>query len=130
VNFLDEKKLFVRRLYREDCRLVDGLLVKDLTAMNRDLKDVILLDVSLINIIQHAQNSEQSFMMQKPNGLLVKSFFHDDELDDELVRLIPFLRFLARVDDVRPVAELQRKFSSSTPFAIVNMSGTKEHWKN
>lgn len=43
---LDTRGWIDHRLYREDCRSLGGTFVKDLDTLGRDLKNVIILDVS------------------------------------------------------------------------------------
>ena len=42
---LDPKKLCVYRLFREHCTLVNGAFIKDLKKLDRNIKDIIILDV-------------------------------------------------------------------------------------
>lgn len=81
-----------RILTRPYCRLIDGLLVKDLSIFQRDLSRMILVD-----------NSEQSFYLQPANGILVTSFVGDYRDDVLLGKLLPFLRDVATEPDVRRV---------------------------
>lgn len=46
VDRLDPKKYCFFRLFREHCTMVNGAFVKDLKRIDRDLKDVIILDVN------------------------------------------------------------------------------------
>ena len=43
---LDPDKHCVARLFREHCTFVNGVFAKDMTLLNRDLKDVIIVDNS------------------------------------------------------------------------------------
>lgn len=43
---IDSHRLINFRLYRENCQLMDGKPIKDLEIINRDLKDVIIIDVN------------------------------------------------------------------------------------
>ena len=53
LKFIDTKKLFKQKFYRENCIIFNGQYVKDLTVINKNLKNIILLDVSLIRIPSH-----------------------------------------------------------------------------
>lgn len=86
---LDTNSVCKYKLYREHCTFVNGLYIKDLRRINRELKDVIIVD-----------NSPISYAFTIDNGIPIKSWFSDKN-DRELPRLIPLLRFLAGVKDVR-----------------------------
>jgi RNA polymerase II subunit A small phosphatase-like protein len=45
VDRLDPKGVCYFRLFREHCTMINGAFVKDLKRLDRDLKDVIILDV-------------------------------------------------------------------------------------
>ncbi len=76
------------RLYREHCVMHDGVYVKDLSRLGRDLKDVIIID-----------NAEFSYMFQ-PNNALPCLSWYEDPSDTELLDLIPILQALGSVRDV------------------------------
>ena len=87
---LDEKKLVSKALFRENCTLSkDNKYIKDLHILEEDLKNVILID-----------NNPNSYRYNKCNGIPIKTW-HFDKSDKELIKIIPFLTFLALVDDVR-----------------------------
>jgi len=46
VDRLDPKGVCYFRLFREHCTMINGAFVKDLKRLDRDLKDVIILDVN------------------------------------------------------------------------------------
>lgn len=79
-------------LFREGCRYKDGKLIKDLDLLNRDLGKVIMVDVE-----------EEPCSLQPNNSIVLKPW--DGKPDDTLIRLIPFLEFIATqpVKDVRPI---------------------------
>jgi hypothetical protein len=76
-------------LFREHCTFSSGVYVKDLKRLNRDLKDVIIID-----------NSPLAFHFDVDNGLPISSFT-DDKNDKELFKLDFILESLAQVNDVR-----------------------------
>ena len=87
---LDENKLISKKLFRENCTLSkDNKFIKDLHILDEDLKNVILID-----------NNPNSYRYNKCNGIPIKTW-HYDKSDKELIKIIPFLTFLALVDDVR-----------------------------
>ena len=96
-----EKKYFSLRLYREHCIFIKpGLYIKDLRIFkNRDLKNIVLID-----------NSIFSFAHQLNNGILVTSFYNDDN-DFFLENLKEYLSYcIEDCNDVRIINKEQFKF--------------------
>ena len=89
LDILDKEKNIQHRLYREHCTFINGVFIKDLKRLNRNLKDVIIVD-----------NSPLAFAFDTDNGLPILSWF-DDPIDNELVNIQPLLEFLANTKDVR-----------------------------
>ena len=89
LDILDKEKNIQYRLYRDHCNFVNGVFIKDLKRLNRNLKDIIILD-----------NSPLAYAFDVDNGLPILSWF-DNRDDKELVHIVPLLKFLAKVDDVR-----------------------------
>ncbi|SCU95078.1 LANO_0E09186g1_1 [Lachancea nothofagi CBS 11611] len=79
-------------LYKEHCLYKDGVHVKDLSKLNRDLGKIIIID-----------SDPNAYKLQPENALPMKPW--DGKADDGLLKLIPFLEYLAtqQTDDVRPV---------------------------
>ena len=89
LDILDKEKNIQHRLYREHCTFINGVFIKDLKRLNRNLKDVIIVD-----------NSPLAFAFDSENGLPITSWF-DDPVDKELVDIQPLLEFLSNTPDVR-----------------------------
>lgn len=64
--------------------MYNGVLIKDLSVLGRDLSKVVLID-----------NLRDSYTLQPANGICCESFF-GDQSDEELKHLLPFLQYLAR----------------------------------
>ena len=45
IEEIDKNNKIKIKLFRENCTLSNGILVKDLTNLNRNIKDLILIDV-------------------------------------------------------------------------------------
>lgn len=105
-------------LYREACRYKDGKLIKDLSLLNRDLSKTVLIDVS-----------EDSWALQPENALPMKPW--DGKPDDTLVRLIPFLEYLATqpIKDVRPILNSFRDKSNIIEEFTEREKKLREQWR-
>ena len=80
------------RLFREHCTRTDnGLFIKDLNKLGRNLKDVIIID-----------NNPVSYTLNKMNGLPILTW-HSIQSDNELIKLIPLLLYLTNVGDIRVI---------------------------
>ena len=77
------------QLFREHCTFFNGIFVKDLSRLDRDLQDVIIIDNSPTSYIFHPENALPSIS------------WYDDMSCTELYQMMPILEALARVDDVR-----------------------------
>lgn len=79
-------------LFKEHCLYKDGIHIKDLSKLNRDLGKVLIVDTD-----------KNSFKLQPDNAIYMKPW--DGKADDKLLTLIPFLEYLAtqQVSDVRPI---------------------------
>ena len=92
IDYLDPKKnIFSGRFYRGSCfQMPNRTYAKDLFHVCDDLKRVVLVD-----------NNCNSFALQKSNGIPISSFY-DDASDIALIKLMKFLKYLTKVQDVRP----------------------------
>jgi Dullard-like phosphatase family protein len=80
-NIEKYKKYFACRLFREYSIFTDGIYIKNLENLGRDLSKVIIID-----------DKSCSFSAQKENGILIKPYFGDEKQNDyELIELIPIL---------------------------------------
>ena len=95
LDFIDKKGICKYRLFREHCCCyTNGFgnsFIKDLNKLDRDMKKIIIID-----------NNPKSFMMNKENGIPIKTWIEDLN-DRELYKLLPYLIFLGnqKVLDVR-----------------------------
>lgn len=74
--------------------------MKDLSRLGRDLKDVIIID-----------NSPSAYMFQQENAIPIISWYQNKS-DKELIKLIPILTNLAKVDDVRAQLSNPKRLSA------------------
>jgi import inner membrane translocase subunit TIM50 len=84
---------FLHHLFREHTRFHDGKIVKDLSHLNRDLGQIIIMD-----------SNPDAYSLQPNNSIAVPAW--DGNPDDTyLLDIIPFLEtlFLTHPDDVREV---------------------------
>lgn len=89
IDFLDKTKTIRHRLYRNSCRYVEGLYLKDLSRLGRPLDQVILID-----------NAATSYLLQPENGVAIQSWFSDPGDTELLGRLVPALKDLPKCSDV------------------------------
>ena len=88
---IDPERLMTTRLYRNHCTKKQGMYVKDLSLLGRDLSKTIIID-----------NLFESFYDHPDNGILIENWYDDME-DKELFVLTGFLKQMAEneVPDVR-----------------------------
>lgn len=100
VEALDSKQKIMYKLYRDCCKYRNGVYVKDLSKLNRDLSKVIYIDFD-----------PESFRCNPENVLRLPKW--DGTLDDTaLVDLAELLKtiHLSDVDDVRPTLQYYSQF--------------------
>jgi len=95
LDLLDKHRVVKHRLFREHCHNHKGTYVKDLGRMGRDLKSTIIID-----------NSPASYLFHPENAIPIESWF-DDQNDRDLLELIPFLKELSKVSDIRTLIRQQ-----------------------
>ena len=90
IDIIDKDKICKHRLFRDQCSYINNIYVKELKKLNRNMKNVVILD-----------NNPNAFCLDFDNGIPIKSFF-DDKSDKELLQMAYVLEKLAKVNDVRP----------------------------
>ncbi|CAD8091996.1 unnamed protein product [Paramecium primaurelia] len=103
MDYIDPDKKAIERLFRESCTIIKGGLTKDLNKLGRDLKDIVIVDNSIL-----------SFALNSDNGFQIKDFFYDTQ-DRELEQILPFLVWISQLPDVRPVSLQYQQFINSSP---------------
>lgn len=109
LNVLDkDRKCIMHRLYRQHTLVTDeGIYLKDLSRLGRDLSKTLIID-----------NIAENFELQEENGIEIKTWT-GEPMDNELETLSLFLKGLAdaRVKDVRPYIRLykQGKWNAHLP---------------
>ena len=96
LDLLDPNRLIRTRLFRESCVYYAGNYVKDLSLLDRDLSQAIIID-----------NSPSSYSFHPENAIDCTSFI-DDPTDRELDQIAAFLVGVKDVKDVRGVCHLWR----------------------
>jgi len=89
LDIIDNDKNIKFKLTREHCTFLNGIYIKELKKLNRDLSDLIILD-----------NSPLAYSFDNDNGLPIKAWY-EDKNDNELDKVYTLLEFLSKVKDVR-----------------------------
>ena len=90
MDYLDPNSQYIQhRLFRENCVNVEGVFIKDLRVINRNLSDIILVD-----------NAAYSFSFQIENGIPIIPFYDNNE-DKQLKDLTNLLIKMHNCNDVR-----------------------------
>ena len=117
IKKIDSKNLIKKFFFREFCtKINDDVYIKDLSKLNVNLKDVVIID-----------NNVNSFYFQKENGIPIKNFY-DDQNDVELIKLIPILKNLAGFFDLR--TEIKKFVKNNTFIWIKGINWVKENCLN
>ena len=116
LDILDRNKLIVKAFNREHCQYKFGFYFKDLSIFNIDYKDIIIID-----------NNPVSYALNKRNGIPILTWL-DDPNDKELIKLIPVLKYLSKVDDVRPIIKkIVNRDKSKINFTLFNKLLNKDN---
>ena len=93
LNELDKNKVINYKLYRKHTEQINGVFIKDLSKLGRDLSKILIVD-----------NNKDNFSLQPENGLHICSFIGDQN-DDELYNLSSDLMKIVecKKNDIRPV---------------------------
>lgn len=104
-----ESKTFQGSLYRDSTvKTIFHDHVKDLSCLGRDPRYTVLVD-----------NNPFSFLFQPDNGILCQPFYGDPSDQHLLQVVLPLLKFLACVGDVRPI--LRQRYISCEKHRILTL---------
>jgi len=101
-----ERKIFKARYYRQHCTVENGAYIKDLSVIERDLGKVCILDNSPISYAWHEGFPPFRMRVNEANAIPIEGWI-SDPTDNDLLHLIPFLRALRFVGDVRSLLGLR-----------------------
>jgi import inner membrane translocase subunit TIM50 len=93
---LDPHRMIQYRLYRDSTNYLDGKHVRDLSKLNRNLKQVLMITADA-----------DAYSLQPENAIKLKKWKTDDKEDTTLLDMMPFLEAIVRtnVPDVRAVVK-------------------------
>ena len=93
LNELDKNNSIKFKLYRKHTEQINGIFIKDLSKLGRDISKIIIID-----------NNKDNFSLQPENGLHIRSFLGDQN-DDELYSLSEDLMKIvnSKKNDIRPL---------------------------
>ena len=111
LNELDKNKVINYKLYRKHTEQINGVFIKDLSKLGRDLSKILIVD-----------NNKDNFSLQPENGLHICSFIGDQN-DDELYSLSGDLMKIidSKKKDIRPVIKeismiMKKRYESKDVF--------------
>ena len=109
LNEFDKFNVISKRFYRYNCIHKDGIYIKDLKLIGKPFKDLIIID-----------NNPTSYLYNVDNGLPILSWYGDKQ-DIELLKFIPLLKYLAKVDDVTDVIpQIVNRAKNKIKFSLIN----------
>eukprot|EP00613_Pedinella_sp_CCMP2098_P078602 CAMPEP_0171935042 /NCGR_PEP_ID=MMETSP0993-20121228/32538_1 /TAXON_ID=483369 /ORGANISM="non described non described, Strain CCMP2098" /LENGTH=409 /DNA_ID=CAMNT_0012575875 /DNA_START=65 /DNA_END=1295 /DNA_ORIENTATION=- len=121
IQALDKDGVVYFRLYREATKFHNGAHVKDLSALNRDLRKVLIID-----------DDPAAYQLQPGNAIHIKPFKDaHDKGDSALEDLLPFLRAIVN-EEVQDYPALLERFPSNEASDISSaynskLSSVEEH---
>ncbi|KAI9883934.1 MAG: hypothetical protein M1823_004278 [Watsoniomyces obsoletus] len=96
IDWLEQdRKYFIGRYYRQHCTFRSGNYIKDLSCVEPDLSQVMIVD-----------NSPASYVFHPDNAIPIEGWINDPT-DNHLLHLIPLLEGLQYVTDVRALLALR-----------------------
>lgn len=95
LNELDKNNIIDYKLYRKHTEQINGVFIKDLSKLGRDINKIVIID-----------NNKDNFSLQPENGLHICSFLGDQN-DDELYLLSGDLMKIIKgnKNDLRPAVK-------------------------
>ena len=109
IDLIDKNNIIKDKFFRQDCIYNNDIYIKDLFKVTNNLKDVIIID-----------NNPSSYATNEDNGIPIKTWY-DDMNDNALIKLIPVLKYLSNVNDVRSIiSQIVDKRNNEVDFNIVN----------
>ena len=119
ISIIDKNKVVKYILNRDSCTFSRGFYFKNLSIINKDLKDVIIVD-----------NNPVSYAFNNENGIPILTWI-DNPNDTELVKMIPLLKYLSKVNDVRNVInQIVNKTNGQLDINKVNNILNNENTRN
>jgi len=102
LDLLDPHRVIRTRLFRESCVYFEGNYVKDMSLIDRELSQSIIVD-----------NSPNSYLFHPDNAIDCSSFI-DDPNDRELIQIGGFLKNIKDAEDVRGICQLWKQWPGKT----------------
>lgn len=119
---LDPHRMIQYRLYRDSTNYVDGKHVRDLSKLNRDLRQVLMITAD-----------PDAYSLQPENAIKLEKWKTEEKEDTTLLDMLPFLEAIVRtnVPDVRSVVKSYEGQHIPTAFKerMAKVSSQKSHSK-
>jgi Dullard-like phosphatase family protein len=95
ISNIDPDGFVKQRLFRSNCIKQSGNFIKDISIVEPDLRNAVIID-----------NSPVAYSMQDANAIPISAWY-DDQADEELLNLLPLLHAVAFLHDVRSLLSLR-----------------------